>query len=544
MMKNLVQLLLAGVIIAYTVQGIPVAASSDYSDHWAKSCIDQMVKDGVMSGFDDGNFKPEEGVTLAQFSKMINRKVGLVCKGSYFFNIPNGMSPNDWFYEDMLIGINAGYIHADSNGKINPNKILTREEVANIIYVAADFDRLYSEYKLFKDDRDIDLKEEVYGVSSRGVIAGYPDGRFMPNNKVKRSEAAKMLSAINIEKKDVVYSENSLRYEKQGGVTIVGGDLKITGNNALVENHVIYGNVYIDTNFSRANIGFRNVHVKGKVFVSAGLDSLQLVNTVVGEVVVKSDKGAVNTTVSGETTIDRFVQGSTGSLQYLTVSKGKGIRVIDVRKDVNYFTELTLKGVDVDSINVMSNDITIKAVGSTVAKELIQAKNAEDTILEVEKDVKIVKVIHPNRLDVYGEGFAGGVEKFSAAASPEKGTDYKVVPEERDTIMPQIGMFTCDAAEKSIGVWFNYSEDCEVHVVLFEGKMSNVDSRALFKGELAKDVKIIQSTPSKRNDVRFVGLESETVYTVSVAARDKAGNYSLVNSWILETGKQLIPDNW
>ena len=44
---------------------------SDLEGHWAKDTVEQLADEGVISGFEDGTFRPDQSVTRAEFTKMI-----------------------------------------------------------------------------------------------------------------------------------------------------------------------------------------------------------------------------------------------------------------------------------------------------------------------------------------------------------------------------------------------------------------------------------------------------------------------------------------
>ena len=54
------------------------------------------------------------------------------------------------------------------------------------------------DYQKFEDDADIDdyAKEAVYTLRSKGVINGVGDGKFLPYEKAKRAEDAKIIHTL------------------------------------------------------------------------------------------------------------------------------------------------------------------------------------------------------------------------------------------------------------------------------------------------------------------------------------------------------------
>lgn len=49
----------------------PTLMANDYENHWAKSAIMKWKDKGVINGFEDGTFRPNEAVTNAQFAKIL-----------------------------------------------------------------------------------------------------------------------------------------------------------------------------------------------------------------------------------------------------------------------------------------------------------------------------------------------------------------------------------------------------------------------------------------------------------------------------------------
>ncbi|MCI5604277.1 MAG: S-layer homology domain-containing protein, partial [Clostridia bacterium] len=50
-----------------------MARFTDIEGHWAKSDIEKAADKKVVSGFEDGTFRPDDGVTRAQLCSILNR---------------------------------------------------------------------------------------------------------------------------------------------------------------------------------------------------------------------------------------------------------------------------------------------------------------------------------------------------------------------------------------------------------------------------------------------------------------------------------------
>ena len=47
------------------------ARFSDMSGHWAENVVNEMATKGILNGFGDGTFKPNNSVTREQFAKIL-----------------------------------------------------------------------------------------------------------------------------------------------------------------------------------------------------------------------------------------------------------------------------------------------------------------------------------------------------------------------------------------------------------------------------------------------------------------------------------------
>ena len=68
-MKNVFKIALSTIALSCTL--MPVLAFPDVdSTHWASKQIDELSEQGVIVGYPDGTFKPDENVTRAEFATM------------------------------------------------------------------------------------------------------------------------------------------------------------------------------------------------------------------------------------------------------------------------------------------------------------------------------------------------------------------------------------------------------------------------------------------------------------------------------------------
>lgn len=171
--------------------------STDFSVHWANS----YIIDGMNKGWVDTTnvFNPEKFITRAEFIKIVNRAFNITQIGQENFSDVN---PGDWFYDEVRIATNAGYINGRWDGTFSPYDPITRQEAAKIIgYITNKIDYNFTYLSTFNDGNTVLdwAKPYVEGVLKAGYMNGYhSDNTFKPSDNIKRAEAVTILSRANM----------------------------------------------------------------------------------------------------------------------------------------------------------------------------------------------------------------------------------------------------------------------------------------------------------------------------------------------------------
>ncbi len=92
--------------------------------------IYKLVDVGVINGNGDGTFTPQNGITRAEFCKMINLVYNYTEKDQVLFT---DVKASDWYYEQVLIAKKAGYIKGYEDGTFRGDNNITRQEFCTII---------------------------------------------------------------------------------------------------------------------------------------------------------------------------------------------------------------------------------------------------------------------------------------------------------------------------------------------------------------------------------------------------------------------------
>ncbi len=167
---------------------------SDIAGHWAEDSIIELAGRGLINGFDDGTFRPEEAVTRAQFTKMLVDLMGL--NTNTVLRIFEDVPTNAW-YAPYVTAAYAEGIALGDGAYFRPDSSITREEMA---VMAARCVQISATGMMdFTDRESVSdwAKDAVDALASAGIINGFEDGTFRPDGISTRAEAAVILLRLD-----------------------------------------------------------------------------------------------------------------------------------------------------------------------------------------------------------------------------------------------------------------------------------------------------------------------------------------------------------
>ncbi len=215
------------------------AEMSDLSDHWARDYIYTWVEEGLISGYDDGTFRPDNAITRAEFMYIVNRAYGFnesVTPADISFTDVSATDANGvsiWYYTPVRIAVAAGYISGYDDGTMRPNDPISRQEAAVVITKLNNLTPDASKAVGFKDSASIEAWSKPYigAVAEATFMKGDDLGNFNPTKNLTRAEAVVLLS-----KSSEGYTPSPAP-EESDEITI---DLPVTTDVAInAENYII-----------------------------------------------------------------------------------------------------------------------------------------------------------------------------------------------------------------------------------------------------------------------------------------------------------------
>ena len=182
------------------------------------SNISYLAQSGVINGYDDCSFRPNQNVTNRQVALMIVRALNL---GNTTYTDPgyNDVPKNDSAYKEIAIVASKGIFPKGKN--FNPNAFITRDEMARVLVNAFKLQGTSS-----KQFTDVPTSHWAYGyiqaLAANDITTGYSDNTFKPKNNLTRGQFASFLTrAIIPEARSTndTFSYNSGLVPKEFGAT-------------------------------------------------------------------------------------------------------------------------------------------------------------------------------------------------------------------------------------------------------------------------------------------------------------------------------------
>lgn len=226
--------------------------ANDINGHWAKKEINNLLAKGIMSTYGNGTFKPNQPITRAEFATSLAKTLNLTPIS--VTNLKDIQTHPAKGYVAALVRkeIITGY----PDNTFRPEKAISRSELVTMLVRALELNKMETKIELDKSIyRDVSTKHwannSINLTTKLGIITGYPNNTFRPDNLVTRAETAKMLSRFL--KLEVIQGNliekyplaNKIRVKKNDGSELtldlasdplIGRNKRITNLRSLLRN--------------------------------------------------------------------------------------------------------------------------------------------------------------------------------------------------------------------------------------------------------------------------------------------------------------------
>ncbi|MFO7151805.1 MAG: S-layer homology domain-containing protein [Bacillota bacterium] len=170
----------------------------DIAGHWAENNIKELFAFGAIGGYPDGTFKPDKEITRAEFATILVKALKLEQKSDKVFRD----TADHWAKDAIATAADYGIVQGYPDNTFRPDEKITREQMAAMIVRAVNLAPAAEELS-FADSSKISkwAKEAVATAVETGIMEGYTDNTIRPQAKTTRAEAVTVIvNALKVEK--------------------------------------------------------------------------------------------------------------------------------------------------------------------------------------------------------------------------------------------------------------------------------------------------------------------------------------------------------
>lgn len=188
-----------GAVTDLTFQIIAMDASnasySDTADHWSTQTVAAATAKGLLCGYGDGTYRPDNGTTREEFLAVVSRIKAFGRNNPVEVRqiADLRLTHSGWSYylvHDALNGLTPEEINHVFGAEANLQSAITREEAAALIAKALNLQP--NTANPYTDLQGAGKTVDIQAVTGASLMIGYGDGRFGSGNTVTRAEMAQI----------------------------------------------------------------------------------------------------------------------------------------------------------------------------------------------------------------------------------------------------------------------------------------------------------------------------------------------------------------
>ena len=172
---------------------------TDVSNHWAYSAIKRVYTRGLMVGMDEKTFAPDQQLSRAMLAVILYAMAGepAVTGESPFTDVP----ADCWYTDAIIWAAQNGIVSGFGDGTFRPNEAVTRAQAAVMLYGYAAFTgadvTARADLSAYSDAGQIPAwaMDAMQWANARRLIVGRDSSHLAPDGKTTRAEMAAILSA-------------------------------------------------------------------------------------------------------------------------------------------------------------------------------------------------------------------------------------------------------------------------------------------------------------------------------------------------------------
>jgi hypothetical protein len=172
----------------------------DTAGSYAQKEISSLIEDGIISGYEDNSFRPNQAITRAELAKIIVSSMGLAENGAKAAPFAD-VAEDSWYRGYVGALVESGITQGTSSTQFSPDTQVTREALV-VFFVRAfgleETAKLFSADSAFTDVSDVSdwARPHVALAYRMGFVGGSEDAegklRFNPKDNAERQALARL----------------------------------------------------------------------------------------------------------------------------------------------------------------------------------------------------------------------------------------------------------------------------------------------------------------------------------------------------------------
>ena len=381
MKKRLLCILLSLVMLGSMLPVTAGAAEQTFSDmpsktHWSYNALSAAIENGLLRG-SNGKLTPNDLLTRGQMAAVINRAFGAIDTAdiSAFRDVP----AKAWYATDVAKAVRMGTFKG-SGDKMRPEDPISRQEAFAVLSRAFKLPNGdASALDRFSDKASVSkwAVPELAAMASNGYVNG-SNGRLNPLNSITRAEFAQ-----------VMYNMLRRYYSTEGTYSDgIAGNRMINSPGVTLKNLTVNGDLIIGEGAANGDVWLDNVSITGRLVVrGGGENSIHILNgSEVGSILIgKTGDGGVRL---------RTEEGC--RVETVVIDDGRDDIIIEGRfNQVTVATDapVILKDAEITGLTIKAEDADVTASGETRVDVAKLSESAAGASLEVGTGAKVDSVI-------------------------------------------------------------------------------------------------------------------------------------------------------
>ncbi len=193
----------------------------DSNPHYA--AVSALVSQGILQGYEDGSFKPDQDVTRAEAVKIILMGMGVSLDGAA--GLPaltfSDVNSTEWFYDYLKIAVNKGIVKGYEDGTYKPSQNVNRAEAMKLVLVASGIAAVPAVENAFVDT-PFDSWFGAYAAYAKkwNVEPAQTDGRWHPEEEMSRGMISEMVYRMQLVKSGGVAFDEATNWPSRSFPTV------------------------------------------------------------------------------------------------------------------------------------------------------------------------------------------------------------------------------------------------------------------------------------------------------------------------------------